>query len=436
MEKLLQLAKKVANQVEVYSITYQTDTVSFENSRLKDIDSKIQYGVALRIIKDGKLGFAYTRNLTDREELLQNALANLKGGVAAQYQFPFNKPSAKLNSFDSAIEKITNEQMVKECQRICEMLGVKTKSEIHTSLGREVQQLRLINSSGTDLTAEFSEYSGYAGVLYPGSHAAITRILYRKSFEQFPDSWLNYIAKVYNQSLKEAKPKSGRMKVLFMPETLYALIWRLTEATNGKNIYEKVSPIKDKLNQKVLSEKLTVVDEPLNDQFPYPRAFDDEGTPCQNLTIIEAGILKNFYTDLNYATKLKVKPTGNGYKANISSKITPMLKHLTIKPGSKSLNELIKMIDKGIVACGVMGAHSGNILNGDFSVGLAPGIYVEDGEIVGRVKDVMVAGNIYEVMNNVIELEDSLYPGFTEMSTGLGMLPAILFDDVSVATKN
>ncbi|MEO0114418.1 MAG: TldD/PmbA family protein [candidate division WOR-3 bacterium] len=436
MEKLLKLAKKVADQVEIYSITYQTDSVSFENSRLKAIDSKIQDGIALRIVKDGKLGFAYTRNLLSREELIENALASIKGGVAAQYQFPLTKKITKLNSFDTAIKKVTNKQMVEECRRICEILGTNTKAEIHTSLEKAVQKIRLINSSGTDLTTQFSEFSGYAGILYPGSHAAIFRILYSKKFEQFPDHWLNLMVALYSQSLKEAKPKTGRMKVLFMPETLYALIWRLKEATNSKNIYEQVSPIKDKLNQKILSEKLTVVDEPLNDNLPNARAFDDEGMPCQNLTIIEAGVFKNFYTDLNYATKLKVEPTGNGYKANISSKITPMLNHLTIRPGQKSFEELIKMIDKGIIACGIMGAHSGNILNGDFSVGLAPGIYVENGEIVGQVKDAMVAGNIYEVMNNVVEIEDTLYPSFTGMASTLGSLPAILFADVSVAMKN
>jgi len=248
---------------------------------------------------------------------------------------------------------------------------------------------------------------------------------------------LNYILDTYNKSLKEAFPKGGRMKVLFLPETMYTLIWRLKDGTNGKNIYEQVSPIKDKLGQKILSEKLNIVDEPLNDSIPNSRVFDDEGIPCQNLTLIEAGVLKNFYADLNYAQKLNVKPSGHGYKTNISSKIIPLPCHLTIKPGKKSLTELIKAMDKGIIVAGVMGAHSGNILNGDFSVGLSTGIYVENGEIVGRVKDAMVAGNIYEVMKNVIDIEDTVYPAHSAMYPAtMGMLPAVLFDDVSVATKN
>lgn len=432
MEKLLALAKKVADQIEIYSKNSNTDQVNFENSRLKEITSEMQYGVALRIVKDGKLGFAYTRNLLDREKLVQNALCSLKGNVAAEYEFPLTKKSSLplLQTYDSAIEKITNTQMVEECEKICDTLKPKTKAEIFTGLTRQTSEIRILNSAGTDLTVRISEFSGYVALLYPGSFTSITRNLYAKKFEGFGENLLNSIVEIYNQSLKEAKLKTGKMPVLFMPEALYALIWRLKEGANPKNIYERVSPIQTKLGEKILSEQLTIVDESLADNWPSARAFDDEGTLCQNLTIIEAGVFKNFYTDLNYAQKLRTKPSGNGYRVGIASKIMPALNHLTIKPGKKSLADLIRMMNKGIIIEGVMGAHSGNILNGDFSVGLSPGIYVENGEIVGRVKDAMVAGNIYEVMKNVIGVSDTLYP------VNMGMFPAILFDDVSVAIKN
>ena len=87
-------------------------------------------------------------------------------------------------------------------------------------------------------------------------------------------------------------------------------------------------------------------------------------------------------------------------------------------------------MNRGVVIAGVMGAHSGNILNGDYSVGLSPGLYVERGEIVGRVKDAMVAGNIFDTLKNVIALEDTAHPGYG------GVFPAALFDNVSVATKH
>ena len=90
---------------------------------------------------------------------------------------------------------------------------------------------------------------------------------------------------------------------------------------------------------------------------------------------------------------------------------------------------MIGSMDKGIILDGVMGAHSGNIPNGDYSVGVEPAFYVENGEIIGRVKDAMVAGNVYETLNNIVSIEDKVHESWG------GRFPAILCDDVNVATK-
>ncbi|MGB2698570.1 MAG: metallopeptidase TldD-related protein, partial [Candidatus Zixiibacteriota bacterium] len=106
------------------------------------------------------------------------------------------------------------------------------------------------------------------------------------------------------------------------------------------------------------------------------------------------------------------------------------LSHIKIKTGNKSFDDLLKSMDKGIIIEGALGPHSGNIPNGDYSMGISPGLYVENGEIVGRVSDVMAAGNIYETLKNVADIGDTLY------STWFGALvPAIVFDNVSVAAK-
>lgn len=434
MEALLEIAKKVSDQVEIYSLEQATDSVSFENAKLKDIDSKLQSGISLRIIKDGKLGFAFTRNLISGEEFLQNALDSLS--VEAGFDLPVTRDPAQLDTYNSAIETLTNTNIVDECNRICEMLGPRRSGQINIEAGRVTSRVRLINSNGTDLSSRSSLYYCYTAIMYPGSYSSISRLVALKHFERTPDEHLNFIVNTYNKSLKEASPRGGKMKVLFLPDTIYSLMWRLASATNGKNIYEGKSPVSEKLGDEMFDRQLTVYNDPLNDQFPGARSFDDEGTPCRYFPVVENGVLKNFYYDLHYADKLNASPTGHGFRSamwggdSIATKPTPSLDHGFIKPGDKSLSELIGSIDRGIIIAGVLGAHSGNIPNGDFSMGLSPGLYVEKGEIVGNVKDAMVAGNIYEVMKNVLAIEDTLYPAMT------GTFPAILFDSVSVATKS
>jgi PmbA protein len=222
------------------------------------------------------------------------------------------------------------------------------------------------------------------------------------------------------------------MQVLFFPETLYGLVWRIQAGTNGKNIYEKTSPLLNKIGVHLFDPKLSLLDDPLMADQPLARSFDDEGSPCSRFMLIDQGVLKNNYLDLYYAGKLKTAPTGHGYKSAtwggeiIALRPRPALEYLYLQPGDRSLREMIRSMDQGILVAGVLGAHSGNILNGDFSFGLSPAIYVEKGEIVGRVKDAMAAGNIYENLKEVIALEDTAHPTYG------GTFPAVLLDGVSV----
>lgn len=73
--------------------------------------------------------------------------------------------------------------------------------------------------------------------------------------------------------------------------------------------------------------------------------------------------------------------------------------------------------------------HSGNIPNGDYSVGVCPALYVEGGEIVGRVRDAMVAGNAWQTLQDVVAVGDTVQP------TWGGRAPPILCDGVSVAVR-
>lgn len=435
MEQLLEMAKKVCDQAEVYSLEYTDNNVSFENARLHDIDSKFQTGLSLRIIKDGKVGFAYIKNLLNREELLQNALDSLAGGVEAGYHFPLTQNLPQLDTYAPSIEKLSTTQMVDECARVCDRLKSDTDGEIRMESFAYRVNIRIINTAGTDISTIYSLYIPYSEVVYPGSASGIARQFPGKIFQKIPDSLVNEIIELYRISSKVVEPKSGKMKVIFMPNSSYTLTWRILSGTNSRNVYEKISPVAEKIGEKIFAEKLTIYDDPLTDSYPGARAFDDEGVSCRTFPLVENGVLKNFYYDLNYAHKLKAEPTGHGHKTTmwggdtISIKPAPALQHLTIKPGNTSLAEMIKSIDRGLIIEGALGAHSGNIPNGDYSIGINPGLYVENGEIAGRVKDAMVAGNIYETLQHVLAVEDTVHPCWS------GRMPAILCDNVSLATK-
>ena len=436
MQKTINLAKKYSDQVELYSLEQTQNTIRFEDKKLKDVESLMLSGTCIRLLKDHKLGFAYTRSLDNREELVQHALESLRGGVDVKFDFPLTSNVPTLKTYDRTITQTTNTAIAEECRRISSFLEQKTKGQVNLHAGTTISRAKIVNTAGTDLSTSASQYSITIMLLYPGSATGIHKTFVFKAFQNVDDSDLTMLADLYNQGDKESAASGGRMKVLFMPEAMYALIWRLQSATSGESLYHKQSPLANRLGERVFNEKLTIADDPLDDAKPGARAFDDEGVACKKSVIIDKGVLKNYYYDLDYAAKLNVTPSGHGFKTSrwpgdtLSVKPSPALQYITFEKGEESFRRLIHEMDRGIIICGALGAHSGNIPNGDFSIGLSPGLYVENGEIAGRLKDAMIAGNIYEVMKRIIGIEDTIHPAYT------GYYPAVLFEDINVATES
>ncbi|MFZ5906375.1 MAG: TldD/PmbA family protein [Nitrospirota bacterium] len=429
MEKLLEMANRESDAAEVYSADIQADSVSFEDARLKDIESRMQSGISLRILKDGVQGFAYTRNLRSREELIRNALASLRGGVEGTFEFPFTTGLPSLDTCDPSIGNFRNETMVEECARVCDLFLRKTTAQVNAAASRSVSSIRIINSAGTDLSLRSSAYSFQAGLLYPYTSASVHRTFRAKTFEQVPQEYLDFLEGMYTNSVREIIPPGRPLKVIFLPETVYVLMWRLQTATNAQSIHQNISPLAHRMDDKIFSDLVSVYNDPLNEVLPGARAFDDEGIPCSRFPVIEQGVLKHFYYDLYFARKMKTRPTGHGFKSSVSGKPAPSLRHLTMTPGGSSFADMVRSVDHGIIIAGALGAHSGNIPHGDFSIGISPAPYIEHGEITGNVKDAMVAGNIFETMQHIVAVENRLHP-----SPG-GNFPALLLENVHVTLK-
>ncbi len=427
MERLLEIARKHADAATVYQASGTQDGVGFENARLKSADSAMRSGTALTLVKNGKQGFAYTRNLIDREGLVRDALAALAGGVEAAGDLP---QPVKLPQLDTAAEPVGgNALLAEECRRVTDYLSERVKGQVNVGAGRGESEVRVLTSTGVDVRTRATQYFAMAQVLFPGTYSSISRARAAKGFAAFPDADLQFIVDTYNASMRETKGVPGRTRALFLPGSVYALVWRLGRATSARNVYEKVSPLTGRIGEKILGDRFTLADEPLNDAEPGARAFDDEGTPCRNLKLFENGVLRSYYNDRFYAAKTGTEPTGNGFRDDITSPPASSLEHMTIPPGDKSLSDLLKLMGRGVVVAGVMGAHSGNLMHGDYSIGLAPGLWVENGAIVGVVKDAMVAGNVYEDLKNMIEVGDAV------QHAPMGRFPALLLDNVSFSAR-
>jgi PmbA protein len=143
-------------------------------------------------------------------------------------------------------------------------------------------------------------------------------------------------------------------------------------------------------------------------------------------------VLKNFIYDLQTAGMMGVKSTGHASR-DFSSLPSPSVSNLVISPGKAGLAEMIKGIKYGVIVHDFLGAGQSNLLAGDFSANIALGYKIEKGKIAGRVKDVMISGNVYDLLRDqVVELSRD-----QEMvvSRGSFITPAIMFKDVCIAAK-
>jgi PmbA protein len=223
---------------------------------------------------------------------------------------------------------------------------------------------------------------------------------------------------------------TGRLPVLFTPHGVAnALITPLILAFNGKMVVQGASPLADKKGKQVLHPKLSIWDDATIEYRPESRCCDDEGVPSQRIPLLQDGVVLNFLYDLQTAGLAGTESTGSASRA-LGSLPAPAISSLIIGAGEAEFEDMVADIKEGLVIEQLIGASQGNVLGGEFSGNVLLGYKVEKGRIVGRVKDTMISGNIYEVLKEGIAL------GRKPRWVGSSLLtPPILCPNVAVAAK-
>jgi PmbA protein len=214
----------------------------------------------------------------------------------------------------------------------------------------------------------------------------------------------------------------GKMPIIFTPNASTILWGTVVGALNAKYVVEKSSPWSNHLLEQVVSEKLRLWQDPTLKQCWCP--FDDEGMPTQIVEFISQGVLQNFYSDLKRAKQLNIVASGNGFRASLGSYPTPDLVNLLVEGGYNNLEQIIGKLDRAILVEQILGQEPD--ISGDFSLNIDLGYYIEQGKIKGRIKDTMLAGNVYTALKEVIEL------GNDNRWIGSCYSPSLVVDSLSV----
>jgi len=404
MENILEQAKKVAEEAEVFMVSSRETPVQFEANRLKHVQHKQSTSVALRIVRQGRIGYAVTTELSDSQSLVNNAVEVAQFGTPARFEFPSPDSYPAVEVFDPNVEPVTTEEMINLGEELINMVRGHTPDIVcEAGVTKDVISVHIINSRGGQVSYRKSIFSlGIEGNLIQN-----TDMLFVGESESscHPLRQPKAVAEVVLQQLELAKNRasapSRSLPVIFTPHGVAsALISPLMAAFNGKTVLEGASPIGSRLGQLVFDEKLWLWDDPTIAYCPRSRPCDDEGVLSQRTPLIEQGTVTSFFYDLQTAALAHTRSTGNGSRGG-GRLPSPSPSAFIIAPGNTTFDDMVNDIKEGLVIEQLMGAEQGNILGGDFSGNVLLGYKVENGKIVGRVKDTMVSGNVYQVLKEI-----------------------------------
>jgi PmbA protein len=397
--QLLELALKAgATHAEIYQSRSLSRPAFFEANRLKQLESSQSEGIALRLWREGCPGLAVAYGPVEPQALVDKA-------IALSYlnpPEPIELAEARKEIHPNVGETIAVETLVEVGKNVIAQIREAYPDVLCSGeLQCEQETTLLMNSQGLHCQYADTGTSYYFGIEWVRGEDFLG--VYDGEYTRGQlntDTVIQQLLQRLEWAKTNATPPTGRIPVLFTASAATLLWGIVAAAANGKQVLEKASPWSDKLGELVISQQLNLSQQP--HLTPYSCPFDDEGTPTQFLSLIAGGKLQQFYTDCRTARELGGKSTGNGFRPGLGSYPAADLVNLVVEPGSISLENLIAQLEVGLVVDQVLGG--GPDLSGDFSVNIDLGYCVKNGEIVGRVKDTMVAGNVYTALKQVVAL--------------------------------
>jgi PmbA protein len=200
------------------------------------------------------------------------------------------------------------------------------------------------------------------------------------------------------RKLGARKVKTQQVPVVFDPLAAASLLSNLLQAVSGDAIMRKSSYLVGKLEEKIGSPLLTVIDDGRIRGGIGSRPFDSDGVPTRKTLVIENGVLKNYLLNTYTARKLGLRSTGNAARGTSSA---PMVtsNNLFIEAGSSSPEEIIRSVKNGFYVTELIG-FGVNIVNGDYSRGAA-GLWIENGELTYPVEEVTIASNLKDMLKQI-----------------------------------
>ena len=422
--------KAVKNSCDAYEI-YIEESKSIElDSRKEELNfakEEIDCGVGIRVIKDNKVGFAFTSDMNKIEEAAMQSIENTKlNKVDENYAFAevekvpeikkvYDKKFNDL-SLDESIEFLKN-TIDTTIDQGCDITG----SGFSASEGRSL----IINSNGVSIEDEGTGFGIGLSVTIQkdGQIATAYNSQSSRFFDLDGEKLAIEVCNLAKSSLDTKPIDTNDYDVVLDYYAATGLLQTFISAFNSENVMRRRSILKDKMGMEIANPNLTIVDNPLLENGMCTSKCDGEGSVSEKTELVKDGVLNSFIYDIYTANKQGVKTTSNGLRGSYLT--TPMISPTNVEFKFDEMKDLSE-IDKGVLTTSVLGAHTANPISGDFSVEASNAFKIENGELTDPINKAMISGNIFEIMKKVEGLKSEI------KQYGQFIIPKLLVHDLRV----
>ncbi|MCS7218300.1 MAG: TldD/PmbA family protein [Thermus sp.] len=403
---LLRRAREMGLSAEVLFQEERELSLRAQQGVLEEIKEARQGGLGLRVVAEGRVGYAYTEELS--QEALEWALAEARENALLSGKEGFLPEGKPLGHHDLLGEGLS--------------APLEAKKEAALGLERALrsdprtQSVMMAGYLEREARVALASTQGAEGGFRTGL-AALGGSFVLKEGESLKQGWDFRPAKEFHAldpgrtalELREktarllgARPlRTGRYRAYLEPRAMAGLLRVFAEALSGKNALEGKSRLLGRLGEQVASAWVTLVDDPTLEKGLASRPLDAEGTPARPVTLIERGVFRSFLHNSETARALGQANTGHAFRRYRST--------LDVAPSNLYLLPVGNLkLERGVLIAEFMGLHAGaNPVSLDFSL-QALGLWVEEGEVRHAVENFAVSGNLLELFQAIEALGEDL----------------------------
>ncbi|WP_305768452.1 TldD/PmbA family protein [Candidatus Epulonipiscium viviparus] len=423
---------------EIYILESKQNSVSTCDGEIDEHQISTAKAISFRGLIDNKMGYAYSERMDDSiiDQLLQTAkeCATLVEKDEREFIYAGASDYIEVEQFDTAIADLSPKEITDMALLLEKKLVNKVEKVESANIATQISKIHLANSRGLDLSFKNTQIVAYifpilkdgdSGVVDSYAISANTSIA-SLDLDKVADTALKNVSRKVNA----ATIPSGSYKVILENKAFIGLLKAMKSAFFADVMQKGKSKLAGLEGTAIASLCVNLVDDPYMENSSASRGFDDEGFKTYKKYLIENGIFTGFLHNLSTAHKSGTLSTGNASKASVTSPIKVDASNLYIEPGTLSADELIAIAANGVYITDLDGLHSGaNSITGDFSLS-ARGLMIENGKLTSAVKQIVVSGNFFDLLQDVEAVANDFEITFANVGS-----PSILIRKLSIAGK-